>query len=113
MRSMENAKEMICVEVAYARPEEQKILSLRVEPGCTAYGAVVKSGIIKLFPQIDLDNTTIGVFGKVVQAKSHQLQDGERVEIYRPLKADPKEMRKARASKAKTGKGIAKTGKGE
>lgn len=96
---------MITVEVAYALPDEQKILSLQVEEGCTAYEAVIKSGIVKLFPQIDVENDPMGVFGKALRdPKKEVLNAGDRVEIYRPLIADPKEARAKRAAKMKAQK---------
>lgn len=96
--------DMICVEVAYALPEKQKIIELHVEPGTTMYQAAVQSGITEHFEGLDLDNAPMGVFGKAEgNPKKRELHDGERVEIYRPLKIDPKAVRKARAEKA--GKG--------
>jgi len=86
--------EPIQVEVAYALPDKQKIVELLVEPGTTAYIAVQKSKIADYFPQ------TLGTKGSK-PAKEHILQAGDRVEIYRPLIADPKEVRRKRAEKAK------------
>ncbi len=92
----------INVEVAYAKPEQQKIIKLEVEPGCSAMLAVQRSGITAVFPEIDLESAKMGIFGKVIpKPATHALQDGDRVEIYRPLIIDPKELRKARAAKAK------------
>jgi hypothetical protein len=93
------------VEVAYALPREQKIIELLVEPGTTAYQAVERSGIAKLFPEIDLETAKLGIFGQALGTKGlkppreHELQAGDRVEIYRPLIADPKEARRKRALK--------------
>ncbi|MBY4677372.1 RnfH family protein [Marinobacterium sp. CAU 1594] len=93
------------VEVAFALPEEQRIISLQVEDGCTAYEAVINSGIVELFPQIDPENTPMGIFGKAIRdPKSTVLKEGQRVEIYRPLIADPKEARAKRAAKMKAQK---------
>ena len=94
----------IYVEVAYALPEQQRIIALEVNVGCTAYEAAVQSGIAKFFPGLDLDAAAMGVFGKAVKPKAHVMQAGERVEIYRPLIADPKEARKKRAEKVKARK---------
>ncbi len=91
---------MINVEVAYALPDKQAILSLSVSEGTTALEAAQQSGIAQRFADIDLDNAKLGIFGKAVSA-SQVLREGDRVEIYRPLIADPKEVRKARAAKAK------------
>ena len=93
---------MIRVEVAYARPEKQKLIALEVPEGTTLYEAAVQSGITEHFPDLDLESAPMGVFGKAEPAPGKRvLQDGERVEIYRPLKLDPKEVRRARAEKAR------------
>lgn len=93
--------DMIVVEVAYALPELQKIVSLSVPAGTTAYDAAVLSGIDGCFEGLDLQLAPMGIFGHGVDAKSRVLTAGERVEIYRPLLIDPKESRKARAAKVK------------
>lgn len=94
----------ISVEVAYAKPEQQKIIKLEVEAGCSAMLAAQRSGIVQVFPEIDLEAVKMGIFGKaIVKPESHELRAGDRVEIYRPLLIDPKELRKARAEKAKRG----------
>ncbi|PSL12665.1 hypothetical protein CLV44_11624 [Marinobacterium halophilum] len=93
------------VEVAYALPHEQKIISLQVEDDCTVQQAVVRSGIVELFPEIDPAATPMGIFGKAVKDPATTvLKEGERVEIYRPLIADPKEVRARRAAKVKAQK---------
>ncbi len=92
----------ICVEVAYALAHEQKIISLLVPLGTTVMEAARASGIVEFFPEIDLENARLGIFGKAVpKPKEQALKEGERVEIYRPLIADPKEVRKRRAEQAK------------
>lgn len=89
---------MIDVEVAFARPDKQKILALTVEAGTTAMEAVKRSGIVTLFPEIDPDSAPMGIFGKALKSPfSHELRDGDRVEVYRPLKIDPKQARLNRA----------------
>ena len=95
------ASETIRVEVAYALPEDQRIIPVDVEPGTVAYDAAVKSKITDIFPDIDLENAKMGLFGKAVKPKTQVLEEGDRVEIYRPLKSDPKATRKARADKAR------------
>lgn len=91
---------MIRVEVAFARPDKQEILTLEVEEGTPALEAVKRSGIVTLFPEIDPDNSNMGIFGKAIKnPSSHELRDGDRVEIYRPLKIDPKQARLNRARK--------------
>jgi len=91
---------MIRVEVAFARPDKQKIVELEVEQGTTAVDAVRHSGIVELFPEIDPDSSSMGIFGKAVKSPStHELREGDRVEIYRPLTIDPKQARLNRAKK--------------
>jgi putative ubiquitin-RnfH superfamily antitoxin RatB of RatAB toxin-antitoxin module len=91
---------MIPVEVAYARPERQTLLRLMVPEGTTAEEAIRRSGILERHPEIDLGVNKIGVFAKPVPG-SRVLRAGERVEIYRPLIADPKAVRKQRAEEGK------------
>ncbi len=91
----------IRVEVAYALPERQRIVALEVPPGTTVFEAAERSGIASIFDGIDLATAKMGIFGKAVpNPRTQVLEDGERVEIYRPLRADPKDARKARARKA-------------
>ena len=90
----------IRVEVAYALPEKQKIIGLEVEEGCTVRDAVLRSNIDAFFPGLDLGAVKVGIFGKAVRnAESQALKEGERVEIYRELKVDPKQARANRAAK--------------
>ncbi len=88
------------VEVAYALADEQVIFSLEVEEGVTLQQAVERSGIAERFPGIDLEKDRMGVFGKVAK-RDRVLLPGDRVEIYRPLIADPKEVRRQRAAAGK------------
>lgn len=90
----------ILVEVAYALPKQQLILELMVPEGTTAEQAVQKSGILAKFPDIDLAQNKLGIFGKLVKADT-VLREKDRVEIYRPLIADPKEVRRQRAAEGK------------
>ena len=92
--------ETLTVEVAYALPQRQLILELQVVPGTTAEQAIRASGILGQFPNIDLEGSKVGIFGKPCKL-TETLHDGDRVEIYRPLLADPKEIRKQRAAKGK------------
>jgi putative ubiquitin-RnfH superfamily antitoxin RatB of RatAB toxin-antitoxin module len=93
---------VIKVEVAYALPTEQKIISLQVEEGTTAYEAVARSKIVDLFPQIDINSDSMGIFSRAItDPKVEILREGDRVEIYRPLIADPKEVRAKRAAQKK------------
>lgn len=88
------AEETICIEVVYALPDEQTLVELEVAAGTTAGEAVQLSGIPARWPRVD--TSRIGVFGEHVDA-GHVLEDGDRVEIYRPLVADPKEVRRETA----------------
>lgn len=90
----------IRVEVAYALPERQQIIALQVAAGTTALEAARQSGIADCFDGLDLQQAALGVFGHAV-GHDQVLRDGDRVEIYRPLLADPKESRKARAAQVK------------
>lgn len=90
------------VEVAYALPHKQKIISLTVSEGTTVRQAVMQSGIEEHFPELDVQACALGIFGKTVPKPVERvLNSGERVEIYRPLIADPKEVRKQRAARNK------------
>lgn len=106
--SAEYLGDLIAVEVAYALPEQQQIIALKVAAGTTALAAARQSGIAGLFGGLDLEQLPMGVFGKAVDAASHVLAAGDRVEIYRPLLIDPKESRKARADKVKSARGLRK-----
>ncbi|MBR9814852.1 RnfH family protein [bacterium] len=90
--------ELIPVEVACALPERQALLRLDVPQGATARDAVTRSKIAEQFPEIDVDAAPLGVFGQGVDA-DYTLRPGDRVEIYRPLIADPKAARRKRAAK--------------
>lgn len=94
-------KPNIVIEVAYALADKQKLLRLSLPCGTTVRQAAVQSGMQVHFPGLDLQNSPLGIFGKAVSKPDERvLEDGERVEIYRPLLADPKEVRKQRAAKA-------------
>ncbi|WP_018718300.1 RnfH family protein [Arhodomonas aquaeolei] len=84
------------VEVAYARPDVQVLIPVSLPSPVTAGEAIEASGIRGRFPEIDLARQTVGVFATPV-ALDHVLHDGDRVEIYRALQVDPKEMRRRRA----------------
>lgn len=90
----------ITVEVAYALPDEQLIIPIKVADGATAEEAIKASGIIGKFSDIDLNINKIGIFGKLTKLDT-KLRHLDRVEIYRPLIADPKEVRKQRAADGK------------
>jgi putative ubiquitin-RnfH superfamily antitoxin RatB of RatAB toxin-antitoxin module len=89
--------DLIQVEVAYASAERQEIIALSVEVGCDIEEAIVLSGILQRFPEIDLTQQSVGIFSKK-RALTDELHTGDRVEIYRPLTIDPKDARRARAN---------------
>ncbi len=90
----------ITVEVAYARPDKQMIIPLKVKPGTTLEQAIELSGIKEHFPEIDLAVNKVGIFGKLAK-RDVVLREKDRVEIYRKLIADPKKVRKERAAQGK------------
>ena len=91
---------LINIEVAYALPTKQTIVDVALQEGTTVQQAIEASNILEQFPDIDLKATKVGVWSRVVKLND-TLIDGDRIEIYRPLIADPKEIRKRRAEKAK------------
>ncbi|EUB84127.1 RnfH family protein [Pseudomonas sp. GM30] len=92
---------VIEIEVVYAAVDRQVLRTLRVPQGTTVREALLKSGISDEFPELDLSDCPLGIFGKVVADPQVRLiQAGDRIEIYRPLLADPKEVRRLRAAKA-------------
>ncbi|MCP1651941.1 RnfH family protein [Pseudomonas nitroreducens] len=96
----------IAIEVVYALPEKQVLLRLSVPRGTRMREAVLLSGIDAQFPGLDVQGCPLGIFGKVVAMPEERvLEEGERVEIYRPLIVDPKEVRKQRAARAKAARG--------
>ena len=90
----------INVEVVYALPDEQTLLSLEVPEGTTVKEAIVQSGILEKYPELDIQTMDVGIFGKLTRM-DQKLRNKDRVEIYRPLIADPKEVRKRRAAEGK------------
>ena len=87
--------DQIMIEVAYATPKKQMIIPILVKNGVTAKEAIELSGILTKFEAVSLDYHPVGIFGKLTTL-DHILRDRDRVEIYRPLIADPKEMRRKR-----------------
>lgn len=92
--------ELIAVEVVYALPGKQPIISLKLAQGSTVRQAIEASGLLQKHPEIDLAKNKIGIFAKLSKLDA-PLRDHDRVEIYRPLIADPKEVRKQRAAAGK------------
>ena len=107
---MTESNSEITVEVAYALPDKQLLKVLNIPQGTTALDAVKQSGVLQMFPEIDLENIQMGVFSQVLGTKglaepaSYELKAKDRVELYRPLIADPKEVRRRRAEEAKAQK---------
>lgn len=92
--------EKINIEVVYALPDEQILLKQTVPAGTTIAEAVQSSGVLARHPEIDLSINKLGLFGKLSKADA-VLRDKDRIEIYRPLIADPKEVRRKRAEEGK------------
>jgi putative ubiquitin-RnfH superfamily antitoxin RatB of RatAB toxin-antitoxin module len=90
----------IHVEVVYALPDQQPILSVTLPDGATVEEAIRRSGVLESFPSIDLAVNKVGIFSKLVKL-DEKVRDRDRVEIYRPLIADPKEVRRKRAEEGK------------
>jgi len=92
--------EKIYVELVYALPAQQMLLKSEVPKGTTIAEAVKLSGILDKFPEIDLEKGRFGIFGKLSKVDT-VLREKDRIEIYRPLIADPKEVRRKRAEEGK------------
>ena len=90
----------INIEVVYALPGEQTLLKRSVPGGTTVAEALQASGVLAKHPEIDMDKNKLGIFGKLTKADA-VLRDKDRIEIYRPLIADPKEVRRKRAEQGK------------
>ncbi len=100
--------ELISIEVVYPLPQKQEIFSVKLPMGATVRQAIEVSGVLQKYPEIDLTKNKLGVFAKLTKLDA-PLRDQDRVEIYRPLIADPKEVRKQRAAEGK----VMKKGAGE
>ena len=96
------------VEVAYALPDKQSLISLEIEDGSTLKEAIEASGILESFEQIDLTKDRVGIFSKFATLDT-VLREKDRVEIYRPLIADPKKARKERVAEVKAMRSDKKT----
>ena len=92
--------ETIKVELIYALPHEQTLLKFTVPAGTKVADAVQLSGILKKYPEIDPAKNRMGIFGKLTKPDA-ELRELDRIEIYRPLLADPKEVRRKRAEEGK------------
>ena len=94
----EDPGKLIQVEVAYAQPDQQKVIKLEVALGTSLIGAVIQSKIASFFPDLDIETSATGVYGEI-RGHDYLVQDKDRIEIYRPLINDPKEARRRRAKK--------------
>ena len=92
--------DVIDIEVAYARPDCQELVKLRLLPGATVQQAIEVSGLLQKYPEIDLTKAKVGIYAKLCKLDM-PLRQKDRVEIYRPLLADPKEVRRRRAAAGK------------
>jgi putative ubiquitin-RnfH superfamily antitoxin RatB of RatAB toxin-antitoxin module len=97
-------KKIVNIEVAYALENKQTLLTLTLDEGTTLTRAIEISGILELYPHINLATDKTGIFGKIAKLDTI-LRDKDRVEIYRPLIADPKQVRKERAAQGKQMRG--------
>lgn len=88
----------MAIEVVYINPERQSVLSLNVPTGATIRDVIRQSGLLQQFPEIDLEQARVGIYNELRKLDA-VVQAGDRVEIYRPLQADPKEARRKRAEK--------------
>jgi uncharacterized protein len=86
------------IEVVYALPERQVVVPLQVDAATTLRQAIEQSGLLRQFPDIDLRRGGIGVFGQA-RGLDEVVRDGDRIEIYRPLVNDPKDLRRRRAKR--------------
>lgn len=93
-------EKQITVEVTYGLPNKQALLKVVIEQGTTVEQAIQSSGIARRFPEIDLSVNKTGIWNRACKL-TDMPKDGDRIEIYRPLIADPKEVRRLRAEKAK------------
>ena len=94
----------INVQVCYALPGSSFLKALKMDRGTTIAQAVEASGVLRSHPEIDLSQLRLGIFGKL-KAADTEVREGDRIEIYRPLQADPKETRRRRAAHRKAAKG--------
>lgn len=106
--SSTSAPDRFNIEVVYALPQVQTLLTVAVPSGCTVEQGIRLSGILEKHPEIDLASNKVGIFGKLTKLDA-ALREKDRIEIYRPLIADPKEVRRKRAEEGK----VMKKGGGE
>ncbi|NAX47771.1 RnfH family protein [Photobacterium halotolerans] len=103
---------LIHVEVVYALPNTQRVIKLAITPDTPVQEIIERSGVLEMYPEIDLKKNKVGVFSRTVKLDA-TVHEGDRIEIYRPLLADPKEIRRKRAEQAKQEALAAKKAKGD
>ena len=91
---------MIGVVIAYALPEQQWLIEVSVPAGTTVRGAIEASGLLERVPDIDLDSARVGIYGKLSTLET-AVRECDRIEVYRPLIADPKDARRKRVTQAR------------
>ncbi len=91
--------DQINIEICYARPGLQVLRKLSVPANCSLQQAILQSGVLEEVPEIDISTSKVGIYGKLKSLETI-LRDADRVEIYRPLVADPKESRRKRAKQS-------------
>jgi putative ubiquitin-RnfH superfamily antitoxin RatB of RatAB toxin-antitoxin module len=96
----EPVQNKIQIEVVYGLPKRQELMTLVVDDATSVEQGIIQSGILNVFEDIDLKVNKVGIWNRAAKL-TDQLRDLDRIEIYRPLIADPKEVRKRRAEKAK------------
>ncbi|OLQ79838.1 RnfH family protein [Photobacterium proteolyticum] len=97
---MSSEEKLIHVEVVYALPQAQRVIKLAITPDTQVHEIIEQSGVLEMYPEIDLKKNKVGVYSRNVKPNA-TVHDGDRIEIYRPLLADPKEIRRKRAEQAK------------
>ncbi len=97
---MEKSNSLVDIEVVYGLADRQKLLSIKVAEGTSVREAALQSGMDQHFDDLDLHTAKLGIFGKqVAKPESQTVKAGDRIEIYRPLIADPKKVRAQKAAK--------------
>mgnify|MGYP000224029711 FL=1 len=107
-----DSQKTIVVEIVYALPDKQTLLAFDLPLGSTIEQGISHSGIASVHPELDLTDMKVGIFGKIA-SRDQVLREKDRIELYRPLLADPKEVRKQRAAEGKTMKNRAKKAVGK
>lgn len=99
VESQNSTSKKITIEVIYALPNKQEIISLEVDNSCTVEQVIKLSKVLETYPELDFENIQVGIFSKKCKLTDN-LHDFDRIEIYRPLIIDPKQARKNRANKS-------------